>query len=689
VYPERVPLASDVRPAQLVAVPGGNLAAVSGQTLDGAALQLIDIERAAVVWTDTRWCNGALVHATADRLLCASGRGVQAVEVDGGGPAWSSPHPFRAAQGNVALLGASFVDVRTGKSVRAIDPEPPIAGKVRELCRDGDAFAWAASGSLWRVSPALEVRWTAQLARAPSRVDVCADPVVVEVPAPGVAERTLRAFDRETGAPAGEPVTGVLGWWADGDRIVVTDASGIHTRTRALADPKPVAPAQVAGRLLVERDGVRVVRAVAGTLLVVDDRGIRAWLAAPAGPKLAVLGAGRLLAGGRVDGASAADTLALYAIPEQRMAWPARRLQQRPPADDAGAAPTPLPAPTAPGDAQVVAYTDREVSGVPAIAVAGDRVYAAAVDRRPSPKHGTAVAAFDLRTRAWLWYRADACPLDATVVALAVAGDTVVCAARHNDPGLGALAGIDAATGEPTWTRELRTIDALYAAGDRFVAVSGATAHVLDAASGEVRETIESDTGASPRVAAFAGGLARVAAGGAIVGPSWRVQSREYVVGVYASGSRVLANLAGGSLFALDASTGRAAEVAGWSASWDVAVAGDWFFDRPSAPDGIAVVRGYGPGRAAPLRVAAPGAIKIITARAGAEAPVLLLADHEHKGYVLEIDPKSRAVSAVHPWPARAVGEVGFSAAVDGAPVAGAVLYQPLAVHLFPTARRE
>ena len=78
-----------------------------------------------------------------------------------------------------------------------------------------------------------------------------------------------------------DPVN-VLGWWndLDGDGLVIADASGLHRRSRDLSDPKPLAPARVAGRAIAERPGLRLVRTVASTLLLLDKQGIRAWMAA-------------------------------------------------------------------------------------------------------------------------------------------------------------------------------------------------------------------------------------------------------------------------------------------------------------------------------------------------------------------------------------------------------------------------
>jgi len=680
VYPKRLVLESDLRPDSLLAVPGTNLAAVSGEIDGRAALQLIDIDAATVVWTDTRWCNGRLVHATADRLLCSSGKGVQAIAVADGQPAWSSPRTFRAASGDRVLAGTALIDVKTGKVERAQEVEPPYLKYIQRLCPDGAVYAWLPSGVLMRLSQDFDIEWNRDLGAAPTWVDACGTPALFEVPA-GDEQRLLIALDPSTGDPVADKID-VLGWWTalDGDGLVIADAAGLHQRSRTLGAPTPIAPARVAGRAIADGPGTRLVRTVGGTLLLLDREGIRAWMAAPTAPRAAVLTGERLLSAGWAVDRSAGERIQLYELPTARMPWPKTAMERRPGAEVAQAELTALPEPSEIAAAVEIADAAHGKHGVSAIAVAGGFVYAVVLERSPSGNSGGALAAFDLRKREWSWYQADGCAVDTSVLQVAVVGGSVVCATRTRTDAA-ELVAVDASTGAPRWRRKLAAIDRLAAAGDHLVAFVGERALALDPATGEVAREIMSDNGHAPRVAVVAEGIVAVEQGD-LVGPGWRVHVDGHVTALSATEDAVLAMLAGGALYALDPATGTPTEVTGWSASADLVVAGDRYFDYPASPEGTFVIRGY--ARAAQtLRVTLPQYAQLVSVRSGSGAPVLLV-DDRRAAYVIEIDPATGRAAATYPWPTSARQAGGFSTVVDGTPVAGVVLRRPLSVHLFP-----
>ncbi len=644
---------------------------------------MIDLDAGAVVWTDTRWCIGRLVHATADRLLCRSGKGIQAIAVADGQPAWSSRRKFRAASGDKLLAGSAFIDVKTGKVEHAEEHEPPYLKYIARLCPDGAVYAWLPSGVLMRLSRSFDIEWNYDLGAAPTRVDACGETALFEVPRGGPEGlRTLIALNPSTGEPLAEPVA-VLGWWTslDGGGVVVADANGVRRRTRSLGEPTVIAPAQVAGRSLADGPGLRLVRAVAGTLLLLDSQGIRAWMAAPTAPRAAVLTEKRLLTAGWAVKRSAGERLQLYELPTARMPWPETALARRAAVTLAQAELTALPEPSDSSAAVEIADEGHGKLGVAAIALDGGHLYVGVLERRPSKQTGGALASFDLRKRAWGWYQPDGCAVNASVIQVAVAGGSVVCATRTS-AGAGELVAVDAGSGAPRWTRKLAAIDRLDAAGDTLIAFVGERALVLNEATGEIEREIVSDNGHAPRVVAVAGGVVAVEDGD-VVGAGWRVEVTGHVAALAATEDSVLVTLVGGGLYALDSSTGAATEVAGWSASPDLVVAGDRFFDFPTSPKGTFVLRGYGASGVETLRVTLPQHARLVPVRSGSGAPVLLV-DDRRVAYVVEIDPATGQPTATYPWPASGLRTGGFSAVVDGATVAGVVLRRPLSVHLFP-----
>jgi hypothetical protein len=336
------------------------------------------------------------------------------------------------------------------------------------------------------------------------------------------------------------------------------------------------------------------------------------------------------------------------------------------------------------------------------IALADHELFVAVHARRPDPKTGAGVAAFDLGARLWRWHEPSGCAVNARVVGLAVTATTVVCATRENDPGRGALTGLERASGRRLWQVSLRTIDGVAAAGhgDVVVATVGADAVVIDAGTGATRFVVPADNGLAPRfvlvdgvqgsrVIAIEHGGRLVARDAAMGGRAlFALAIRGYVVGLASVPGRILVALAGGELVGVDPDTGAVAPIADWSPSWSVPARGDLFFDFPVADS--FVVRSRGADGAVRFQVALPAAAEYelpVTRGPEPSAPLLLI-DRRGASRVLGLDSQRGQVEAVHALPARGERGLVFSVAVAGAPLAGAVLSRPLAVWLWPVGGR-
>ncbi|RMH45324.1 MAG: hypothetical protein D6689_00170 [Deltaproteobacteria bacterium] len=684
-YARRIPFDLAVRPAALVRVPGSPSVAVSGVLPDGRlALALVDVAAARVVWTDARWCNGQAVHATADVVVCASGKGVRAVRVADGAFAWSSPRPFRAAAGDRVLAGSVVVDAATGRVVRAAAGGVDLAD-ARALCPDGTVYAWR-GGQLSAFDERLARRWSVDAADLAAGTDGGQAVVAVDCGAPAIVAlagaagaRSLIAVDPATGARTGGPIA-ARGWWPApaGDGVIVADTSGIAMRDRTLGERVSLSPIAAAGPLVAAGDGLAIARAAAGTVVAVDAHGIRAWLAAPAAPRVAVVVGERMAAAGRAGRPPEhGDRLSLWQLPPPAPRPPAVP-PLSPPAVDVSARPVDLPAPTPAAAATVFPAPDRGRTAAGPIAVAGGRVFAASFERRPAADYGAALSAFDLRARRWVWHADAACAPGAAVVAVAAGDGVVVCATRA-PAGAADVAAVDAGTGALRWRRALPAIDAVAVGGGVVVARYGDRAVAVDARTGRDVRAWLADNGVAPRVVPAPAGPVAVEVGGVVAGDGWRLRARGYVARLAAADRAALVALHTGEVFAVDAATGAPVPAPAPVAIATIGTAGDRWYDRPAAD----VVRLW----AVPARLLGawrfPHAVAVAPHRDGSGAPIVLV-DGWRAGQFVELDPDTGAIRGAHAWPADAVRDGVFSAVVDGRPIAGIVRQRPLSVHLFP-----
>lgn len=718
-YPERVPLqlapgVEALHPPMsvraLLPIPDRRLAAASGRVASGTAVELIDVENATILWRDTQACSGPIVHATADRVVCAGWKGTVALEVDSGRETWRSPSVFRAAGAGYVLLRdatqatvGEILDIATGRTVTRVQmPDGYDLEEVSHLCADAGGF------DLFASSPAGEVRrfrlgrreeiaypvWIRRLRAQPSRLDPCDAVVLVEAPVAGRAHKQLRALGKKKGIPLG-PAVDVYGWWradSPGDIDVVTD-DGLERRDRRLGNIRSRSDRRVGVERIASWAGIHMIRSVDDTVLLLGEDGVSHWLAAPAHAAHAVLTPTHILAGPwRGRRRSGAEHLALYRLPKGLV----RSFE---------AAPMPAPAPAPLTSATLERMPKSETSAattiefphageytVARVALSGAALYIAAEDNPPRPARGAGIAFFDLRARAFGWYQESACAANAEVVGIAVTEHAIVCAAREPFPGPGVLSAVAADSGAPLWTRELTTLDGIVGARGTIVATVGARAVVIDAASGDVAFEVVSDNGHLPRVVLAGGRIIAIEPDGAVVArepdgtPVWSVAVRGYVRELRSLPGAVAVHTNAGELFLIDAASGDARAVDSQSRQWKASGGGDLAFDSARGRQGELILWAYDvQGRErfrtsyptiiewdpAPLRSPDPGAPVVLVSRQG-------------EPRLLQIHPQSGKVISRHLAPASTYRDGVFSAHVDGRGLAGVVLGGELAVQVYP-----
>lgn len=692
------------------------LAVAYGTTAAGAMLQMIDLDSATIRWVDTEACVHPVVHTTTDRIICAGWKGIHGLNVDSPKRLWEQPLMFRAAgAGRIFARDAtdptrgSVIDVSTGKIVtNLLSPEKDTFDEVEAICYDDDGFdlyAWNDEGVVrkfrgghHKMATEVDVVWRRKLSHAPSKL-VCGDALLIEVPIPGSEVRTLTAHNRRTGKPLSRGLD-VYGWWParEGDGIETATAEGIQVRNRKLGKPKVIAEARVGGRLVASWADMRLVRSVSGTLMLLDGRGFQSWLGTPGSVDRAVMSSSHLLAGSwLMPSQSNAERLALYRLP---------------PRDGDGAfdvvpGTTPrsevigngvlmkVPATVEVSPGARVDYPKVGSHGVGEVIVDGERLYAVALESRPSPNGGAGLAAFDFRANKWLWNRDDVCAPNAAVVGLAAADGLLVCGAAELHPGGGAVTAVDSDTGDDRWEIELPTVDRVLAVGDAIVAVYGARSAVLSPADGSVVYEIESDRRNAPQVVVVPHGdggvVVAVEPSGDLVGrkpdgtPLWSVAINGYVRKMFVAGDRAAVHLATGELFLVAAGDGAATQLGKPGPTWHAPGGGDLVFDGPIGASGEVLVRAFElDGRQrlfAAYAVAGHTGLSKLRTR-DPKAPLALMSRHGATRVRL-IEPERGTALSSHMLPPRSVFHAVFTAAVDGRPIGGVVLQKPLGIQLF------
>jgi hypothetical protein len=590
-------------------------AVVYGSEGDHPAIELVDLDRGRVVWRDAKTCAAPIVAATAEAIVCADANGTRAIGLDGK-PRWRRQAAFIAATDDrIAVSGAGesiILDAATGDELARVKlPAGVSADSILASCGDAgrELFAVGRDGRLLRIAEAQggpAIAWAVPFG-AITAIDAC-DRAAVIVAEAGPAGRSLVAIARATGKITGR-IDGVAGSWParDGsDRIEIATALGVARYPGDLAGAGAPLGLPVLGELLASRDDRRLVRATPLTAVLLDRRGVAAYL--PLAALGAVLGDTSLLVTSWLG--SPGETARRLALPPR---WH-RKL--RLPLSHGGVAVDAelrdLP-PVLPLEASgAVALPDTGMFAVPAHAIDpgdGAAVYVIAIDARSgvamggAPDRagggaggpggageagdrsggghrtggGAAVARADLAAKQWRWQRVDGCG-HGTPVAIAVAREVVVCGARGAD-GARSMVRATSRDGVPRWDFSTDNVDAVIAGGDAVVVHNAGRITVLDARDGRVRGHVASDDGAPVRAAIVTLGdatlvitaergrvVARLAIGGLL--PVWSVEVAGVVRALAPSGAGVLVALEDGDAFRIDADTAAATGLPGLGLTW-------------------------------------------------------------------------------------------------------------------------
>lgn len=555
-------------------------AVLYGSVGDQPAIDLVDIDRGLVMWRDAAWCAAPVTGATAEAIVCADASGTRAIGV-GGERRWRTHLPFIAfTEGRVATseAGVSIIlDADSGDELARIKlPAGASADAVVASCGDAgrELFASSDDGKLQRIVEATggpAIRWAVAIGPVLA-LDACERAIVVAtVSAPGGA--SLVAIERETGKIAGR-LDGVVASWParDGsDRLEVATARGVARMARDLGAPEPLDLPPL-GELLASRGDRRLVRATPLTAVLLDRAGVRAYL--PLAAMGAALGDRALIATRWVG--STGETPRRLALPPR---WN-RRLRVSPPGRGVAVAAElrdlPPVAPLATGRAM-----EQPGAGMDGVAAAAidpadtTAVFAVAIDGERA-----AVVGGDLLLRRWRWQRADGCG-PGSPVALAVAREVVVCAARGSlaTPGTRASVRATGRDGAARWTWLADQLDAVAAGGDLVVVHDADRITVLDARDGRVRAHLASGDGAAMRAAIVAIDdttllvtaergriVARLGIGGLL--PLWSVAVAGTVRALAPSGDGVLVALEDGDAYRIDARTIAVIALPGLGLAW-------------------------------------------------------------------------------------------------------------------------
>jgi hypothetical protein len=554
-------------------VPGAGpaRAIVYGLEGDHPALELIDVDQGRVLWRDTASCAGPVVGVTERAVVCTDARGLRAVGLDGKSK-WHNEDTFLAmTDDRVVAAGpgeAAILDAASGDEIARVKlPDKVAIESVLASCGDAgrELFTFGQDGKLGRVAEGKggpQLTWAAAIGNV-AGIDACTGQSVIATVA-GDAGTALVALARDTGKITGR-VDGVLGYWParDGsERIEISTIAGVQSWSRDLADARAIA-LPVLGELLAKRGDRRLVRATKHAAALLDKTGVRAYV--PLAEMAAVLGD---------EHAIAASWLGSPAQSVRRFALPARYPRALRVAGSKSALAVPaelrdLPLPGKLDETGAIAHP-AAVHGVGAVALDGTSVYAIAIE-----DDAAGVARADLVAKKWQWLRADGC-VGAQATAIAVARGVVACAARAK---LGASVRATGKDGTPRWEWKTDEVDALAAAGDVIVAYAGDHAVVLDAGDGRVLAVIASDDGDAMRAAPIEIGgttlvvtyergrvLARLPRARMV--PAWSLAIDGVVRSLLPSGDGVLVELEDGDAFRVDGKTGTAVALPGLGLAW-------------------------------------------------------------------------------------------------------------------------
>lgn len=726
------------------AVPGRGPARAVIYGMEGVrpAIELVDVDAGRVLWRDASACDGPVVGVTEEAIVCADAKGTRSVTL-GGKPTWRTENPFIAMTDDrvvLADIGVSIVlDAATGEELaRLALPRPVVPESIIASCGDAgrELFSIGQDGRLLRIADAKggpAITWAAPIGAVES-IEACRGDSVLVV-GHGPEGLALVALSRATGKITGR-VEGVHGFWParDGDeRIEVATYGGVASYARDLATAPRASALPPLGELVAQRGDQRLVRASPLTAALLDRQGVRAYV--PFSALGAVLGDAAMVTASW--NGSQGETLHRYGLPPR---YP-RQLRIPPRAGGVGvpAELRDLPAAKPLDTREAVAKVDTGKYTVGAVAIDPQNsaiLYVVPLEQRPDETNGAGIAAVDLAKRAWMWQRGDACGAGQPL-AIAVARSVVVCAARGNRPG---TATVRATTreGHAQWDWEGDSVEAVQAAGDAVLVHAADHVYVLDAISGKVRAWLASDDGAIMRATVLAVGdrtLVIAAERGRLVArtyelgmlPLWSLAIDGTVRAISPSQDGVLVELEDGDAYRVDALSGEATAMPGLGLTWRASgelVTGSALGGPIPGPPRVAPVP---PVRRPAVRLLRPpppkdpeappmsvpvqpppslgpswqytlyeltgglrarndyaigGPISPVLARGPTGSPLVVAhgpALHE----VLVLDPRSGDPLRQITLPEDAPSGVVFSTIVEGTPVAGTVLAQPLRIVLF------
>lgn len=535
------------------------------------AIELIDVDRGAVVWRDHEACGRPVVGVTAAAIVCGDRTGTRALGIDGK-PRWKLDAAFVAfTDGRVVVVDRGepvMIDATTGvRSPPLALPAGVAADTIVATCGNGELLALGPDGRLARVVAGKQT-WATPVGTLADLEPCTGGSILV------AADHALLALDRATGQVTGR-VDAIRGWWPARDgsgRIEIATAAIVESWPRDLVGPPvglPMIPP--AGPLLARRGNRRLVRATELTALLLDRTGVRGYL--PLAATGAVLGEAAVLAATWTAGPG--EVVRRIAIPP-----PDRRTVRVPRRGDGVAVPAelrdlPEVATIDPGTA--IAKPDTGMHAVTALAIDPSdpaTLYAVAVEAAPDETTTAAVAAVDLAGRTWRWQRGDGCG-PGVPVALALADGIVVCAAR----GDGATVRATSRDGAARWDHARDHVDRVQAAGDTVIVHDAARLIVLDAATGRRRGEVASEDGAPVRAAVVAVGdatwlvtfergrlVARLPAAGMLAAWSYRVHG--VVRALAPSQDGVLVELEDGDAYRVTLPAGEATSIPGLDLAW-------------------------------------------------------------------------------------------------------------------------
>ncbi|CAN5913406.1 hypothetical protein BH11MYX2_BH11MYX2_09570 [soil metagenome] len=576
----RGPTLAPLRSARVWSASGN--AVVDGTIADEAghwALEVFDIDTGAHLWRDTV-CQAAVVGVTEKTIVCA-GESIRGISL-GGARVWVSPFRFVAMSGTRVIVAdtdaAVVLDAGSGKELaRVAMPAGVPAVTVVASC-DNELFAYVRDEGLKRIVDG-KVVWTAKVAAG--AIAACTgDSVLVRE-----SDTVLTALSRAGGQRTGS-VADARGWWPARDgsgRIEIANASGIAIWPRDLSAATAMAPGSMPGlgELIATRGDNRLVRATPETAVLLDTQGVAAFLPMPS--RTAALGEHAIATGSWNGPEGLHPTLGDHVMatgswngPEgpHRIAIPERerRVLHLVQVSASVASPAPLrdlPALVEPSS------IDLGVDGAPGDlgAVAMDPtdpslVYVTA----PSTTKTHTLIALDLRTKKERWRRADACGVG-DLPTIAFADDTIACCASTADY---STVVAYSRTGQPRWTWHGRAATLKGGAGQLLAAYDNERLHLLDATRGVERSSLP-DAHAAIIVDAQWGTIVVNAERGRLVArveradfmSLWSLAIDGEVSCIQPTGDSVLVELADGDAYRVRARDGAVIPLPAIGVTWD------------------------------------------------------------------------------------------------------------------------